>query len=167
MGVPNNDTFNLQDVCDEIYGNHVAGRNLSDCFTSAIAARFDPAYSGSKNSLLNFRNYHLPVIQATVNLVHINATTTKLDVSVTYVNTSFASITFKIRIQNITKASGWKVGVAHVVPAGTASVTYNETITFTASNVTGNSVSLALSSDNGTTWTATLINPGPYNLPFN
>ena len=31
--------------------------DLVDCFADAVASKFDPAYSGSKTQLLNFRNY--------------------------------------------------------------------------------------------------------------
>lgn len=54
MAVPNTDTFSLQDVVDEI--NPTTG-SLDDCFVDAIASSFNSTYSGSKNSLLNFRNY--------------------------------------------------------------------------------------------------------------
>lgn len=54
--VPNTTTFSLQDVCNEIYGQFTAGMNLNQCFTDATGT-FDPSYVGSKNSLLNFRNY--------------------------------------------------------------------------------------------------------------
>ena len=56
MSVPNTTTFTLLDVCVEI-GLTGSNRNLSQCFTSAVSAQFDPAYSGSKDNLLNFRNY--------------------------------------------------------------------------------------------------------------
>lgn len=60
--VPNTATFSLQDVCTAIYGSYSAGMNLSQCFTDATGT-FDPAYVGSKNSLLNFRNYsHVSVV---------------------------------------------------------------------------------------------------------
>lgn len=54
MSVPDTDTFTLQDVVDEV---NPTTNDLVDCFSDAIAGNFDPAYSGSKNSLLNFRNY--------------------------------------------------------------------------------------------------------------
>ena len=57
MSVPDNTTFNFQDVSTEIYGDVNAGRNLVSAFADAISWKFDPAYSGSKNSLYNFRNY--------------------------------------------------------------------------------------------------------------
>lgn len=57
MAVPNTDSFNLQNVTVEIYGDVSAGRNLISCFADANASGFDALYSGSKNSLLNFRNY--------------------------------------------------------------------------------------------------------------
>lgn len=56
MAIPNTTTFTLVNVCDEL--NLIgADRNLVKCFSSANPNYFDPAYSGSKNSLLNFRDY--------------------------------------------------------------------------------------------------------------
>jgi uncharacterized protein (TIGR02145 family) len=55
--VPNTNTFSLQDVANVLYGDVASGRNLLSCFADAIAAFFNPTYSGSKNSLLNFRDY--------------------------------------------------------------------------------------------------------------
>lgn len=54
MAVPNTNTFSLQDVVDEV---NPTTDDLVDCFADAVASKFDPAYSGSKNQLLNFRNY--------------------------------------------------------------------------------------------------------------
>ena len=54
MPVPNTDTFSLQDVVDEVVP-YVD--TLDDCFTDALAAKFDPRYEGDKDNLLNFRNY--------------------------------------------------------------------------------------------------------------
>jgi hypothetical protein len=54
MAVPNTNVFSLQDVENEIPG---AQGNLVNCFSSASANGFDPTYEGTKNSLLNFRNY--------------------------------------------------------------------------------------------------------------
>jgi hypothetical protein len=50
--VPNTSTFTLQDVI-----NVVGGTNLVSAFANATDARFDPSYKGSKDNLLNFRNY--------------------------------------------------------------------------------------------------------------
>ena len=65
--VPNTTTFTLWDVTNTIYGDHNSGRTLSGCFTSANSAYFDSNYSGSKNSLLNFRNYHTTSNCASIN----------------------------------------------------------------------------------------------------
>tara|TARA_R110000822_G_scaffold73853_19_gene177668 strand:- start:532 stop:972 length:441 start_codon:yes stop_codon:yes gene_type:complete len=54
MAVPNTTTFTLQNVVDEIAGTQTS---LIACFADADPAGFDPLYEGSKNSLLNFRNY--------------------------------------------------------------------------------------------------------------
>ena len=54
MGVPNTTTFELQDVVDEV---NPTTDDLVDCFADANANYFDSTYEGSKNQLLNFRNY--------------------------------------------------------------------------------------------------------------
>ena len=53
MGVPDTTTFTLQNVVDEIDNDD----NLVGCFNDANANYFDSSYEGSKNQLLNFRNY--------------------------------------------------------------------------------------------------------------
>jgi len=53
MGVPNTTTFTLQNVVDVIDNDD----NLVGCFNDAVASKFDSDYEGSKNQLLNFRNY--------------------------------------------------------------------------------------------------------------
>ena len=54
MGVPNTTTFTLQNVVDTI---NPTTDDLVDCFADAVANQFDSSFSGSKNELLNFRNY--------------------------------------------------------------------------------------------------------------
>ena len=54
MSVPDTDTFSQQNVVDEV---NPTTDDLVDCFSDAVAIKFDPAYEGSKNGLLNFRNY--------------------------------------------------------------------------------------------------------------
>ena len=54
MGVPDTNTFTLQNVVDEI---NPTTDDLVDCFNDATASYFDSSYEGSKNQLLNFRNY--------------------------------------------------------------------------------------------------------------
>ncbi len=53
MAVPNTTTFTMSDVQAAV-GDY---NNLSDLFKFADSAQFDPAYAGSKDNLLNFRNY--------------------------------------------------------------------------------------------------------------
>lgn len=52
QSVPNTTTFSLQDVV-----NVTGGTSLSAAFTNSVDAYFDVAYKGSKDNLLNFRNY--------------------------------------------------------------------------------------------------------------
>jgi hypothetical protein len=54
MAVPDTTTFTLQDVVTEV---NPTTDDLVDCFADAVSSKFDSNYSGSKNSLLNFRNY--------------------------------------------------------------------------------------------------------------
>jgi len=54
MAVPDTNTFTLQNVVTEV---NPTTDDLVDCFADAVASKFDSNYSGSKNSLLNFRNY--------------------------------------------------------------------------------------------------------------
>lgn len=54
MAVPNTNTFTLQNVKTELA---TSADDLVTFFSIADDAKFDPNYVGSKNSLLNFRNY--------------------------------------------------------------------------------------------------------------
>ena len=54
MAVPNTTTFDLQDVVDEV---NPTTDDLVACFAAANDNYFNPTYEGSKNSLLNFRDY--------------------------------------------------------------------------------------------------------------
>ena len=54
MGVPDTTTFTLQNVVDVV---NPTTDDLVDCFSDASALKFDTNYSGSKDQLLNFRNY--------------------------------------------------------------------------------------------------------------
>lgn len=65
--VPNTTTFSLQDVVDVVNPNGseevpTDKIDLKDCFAAAEDILFDSFYKGSKNSLLNFRNYGSCVI---------------------------------------------------------------------------------------------------------
>jgi hypothetical protein len=55
MGVPNTNTFSLQDVVDEI---NPTTDDLQDCINDANSADYDPNYyTAPATSLLEFRNY--------------------------------------------------------------------------------------------------------------
>lgn len=60
MAIPNTSSgWGLQDVVDEV---NPPTDDLQTCFELAWEDGFDPLYSGSKNALLNFRNYVSPYI---------------------------------------------------------------------------------------------------------
>ncbi len=54
MSVPNTNSFTLQNVVDTV---DPTTNDLVDSFADAVASKFDSTYEGSKNQLLNFRNY--------------------------------------------------------------------------------------------------------------
>ena len=70
MAVPDTTTFTLQDVVTEV---NPTTDDLVDCFADAVASKFDSNYSGSKNSLLNFRNYGA----VTITTFHLTVNTPK------------------------------------------------------------------------------------------
>lgn len=55
MAVPDTNSFSLDNVRVELGLSEPT--SLTACFSSANSSGFDSAYSGSKNSLYNFRNY--------------------------------------------------------------------------------------------------------------
>lgn len=58
MAVPNTTTFTLMDVRTEISnGGGGTATSLLDAFSRSNDSGFDINYKGSKNQLLNFRNY--------------------------------------------------------------------------------------------------------------
>jgi hypothetical protein len=73
MPVPNNYSFSLQDVVNEIPGGQTS---LQECFNEANSSSFDSAYQGSKNSLRNFRNYST-IQQVTVYSKYLGKNTTE------------------------------------------------------------------------------------------
>lgn len=54
MGVPNTSTFSMQYVKRVL---RAFNSSLTGLFKEADSTKFDPRYSGNKDSLLNFRNY--------------------------------------------------------------------------------------------------------------
>ena len=86
MSVPNNTTFNLQDVTTEIYGDTNSGRNLDDCFDDAALNKFDINFRGNLDRLLNFRNYG--VTPPSGNRSYDLENSTSNSITVQYINSS-------------------------------------------------------------------------------
>ena len=61
MAVPDTNTFSFIDVSRSVYDLRYGLRNLNQAFIDADDALFDLNYKGSKNNLLNFRNYNQSV----------------------------------------------------------------------------------------------------------
>tara|TARA_R110002124_G_C8646748_1_gene488848 strand:- start:62 stop:616 length:555 start_codon:yes stop_codon:yes gene_type:complete len=70
MGVPNTTTFSMQDVSSTVDPSKTQLTQLIEVANAQSPSLWDPAYSGSKNSLLNFRNYDAGVS----NLLTVTAT---------------------------------------------------------------------------------------------
>lgn len=85
--VPNTTTFSLQDVIDEV---NLTTDDLQDCFNDANASYFNPTYSGSKNSLLNFRDYG--VHNATLNTYSLASQVTECDTTINITDYSSADL---------------------------------------------------------------------------
>ncbi len=92
MGVPNTTTFDLQTVVNVV---NPTTDDLVDCFADAVANKFDSSYSGSKDELLNFRNYD----STTVNTLTVTTTSVGFPpVYLAYIqnqSTSTQNLTFK------------------------------------------------------------------------
>lgn len=80
MGVPNTNSFTLQNVVDVIDNDD----NLVGCFNDAVASKFDSNYSGSKNNLLNFRNYDSSSNTAFLGSVTASNNVCSLTMNITY-----------------------------------------------------------------------------------
>ena len=63
MAVPDSSTFDLQTVVNVV---NPTTDDLIDSFADAVASKFDSTYSGSKNQLLNFRNYDSTVVNTLI-----------------------------------------------------------------------------------------------------
>lgn len=92
MGVPNTTTFDLQTVVNVV---NPTTDDLVDSFADAVASKFDSTYSGSKDQLLNFRNYD----SATVNTLTVTTTSVGFPpISLAFIqnqSTTTQDITFK------------------------------------------------------------------------
>jgi hypothetical protein len=126
--VPNNTVFSLQDVKNVI--NVVS---LADMFTYSVDAYFDPAYKGSKNNLLNFRNYTEPFISCSPTSVifHYNVTV--------YYNSNICTVSYaKGTISSVTWATGThfsksNVGDVYTITcngSNTSGTNWTDTLTF-------------------------------------
>ena len=80
MGVPDTTTFTLQNVVDVVDNDD----NLVGVFNDAVASKFDPAYSGVKNNLLNFRNYDSSSNTSFLGSVASNINVCVLTMNITY-----------------------------------------------------------------------------------
>lgn len=57
MAVPDTTTFNMQDVANAVDPSKTSFTDLITVANNQSPSKWDPAYSGAKNALLNFRNY--------------------------------------------------------------------------------------------------------------
>jgi len=114
MPVPNTTTFTLADVVAEFGGGPTS---LSGCFAVAVDSHFNPSYKGSKNSLLNFRNYSrsnsVYIVQEAFPKFHFMSVTMATSCTVTvdyddgyvYTGTTSSNSTFEVIPEHIYSTS--------------------------------------------------------------
>lgn len=125
MAVPNTTTFTLQNVVDVV---NPTTDDLVDCFADAITNKFDSNYSGSKDSLLNFRNYGV---------------VTSNTLTVTTTSFSFPPIYFAFvgneSVTNQVVTFTWKyVSESGDIPPSVMYAGVNRSIGYTTPSITGN-----------------------------
>ncbi|QQV89714.1 hypothetical protein Calle1_16 [Cellulophaga phage Calle_1] len=86
MSVPNTTTFDLKDVTTEL--GLSSNSSLQECFSVSSANGFDSSYAGSKNGLLNFRNYSNVTTETTTRIVMSNTGTSTLSNACSVLTTS-------------------------------------------------------------------------------
>lgn len=161
MSVPNTNSFSFQDVTTEIYGDTTSGRNLSQAFTDATGV-FDPTYEGSKNNLLNFRNYvHIPNdIRLILHTVSVNTGSSQfIDYEFVIQNgTAYSNSNLRARITNTTRTDGtYGIVVVYLsISYANSSYTVTRSTRINVTNTVGDSFAVELSYDNGSTWTGTI-----------
>jgi len=125
MAVPDTTTFTLQNVVDEV---NPTTDDLVDCFSDAVSSNFDPAYSGSKDNLLNFRNYNSGqywLYNSATGTVAANMCGLPLNVNLYQYRPLLAAFNFNEPIYTDTSgtlasAGFWKVSVIYKYWNGTA-----------------------------------------------
>lgn len=106
----------------------------------------------------------------TTNVLHalyISSTNTSLDYYVTLSNNlSSTTINYKVRIQNVTRSSGWVESATLAVNGYTIDIYFNGTLAMGVTNVLGDTFGAELSDDNGSTWTADFVVATPTTLNY-
>lgn len=154
MAVPNTNTFSFQDVTMEIYGDTATGRNLSQAFTDATGT-LDQTYEGNHDRQTNFRNYsHIPnEIALYLDSMVISTPDYELNWSFEIWNGTVSDYNYVVRYQNITQGSSYYQLYSSTSYANTKSGVISGTVSTAISNYTGDSFSVELSIDGGSTWT--------------
>lgn len=116
MSVPNTNTFTLQNVTTEIYGDINSSRNLFSCFNNAELNKFDINYRGNLDRLSSFRNYGItPPLGNTSYELENGSATTK---SASYKNSSGGNVSISINAGDFVTICAQTGSVA--APAGVA-----------------------------------------------
>lgn len=158
MAVPNTTTFSFFDVCVEIYGYHTAGMNLPQAFTDAIGI-FDPAYVGSKNGLLCFRNYvHVPAdVRLILHFMTVNVNTTKLNWEFVVQNGTVSDCSASVRLKNVTQSSAWFTVHSSTISGNTRSGALSElTPTMGVTNAVGDTFAIEMDLNGANTYIGTI-----------
>jgi len=142
--VPNSSNFSFADVCLVLYGSSsTSGRNLNQCFTDSVDSKFDTNYKGSKNSLMNFRNYNyakpictISAVQTSSNLIHASSSVvvaSSIYVVLIYLDTSNIQQNYGVTIPAgantsntvTTPTTAHNVSVLNITPTSDSTYTYS------------------------------------------
>ena len=145
QSVPNTTTFSLQNVVDVV---NPTTDDLVDCFSDANATYFNATYEGSKNSLLNFRDYgphnSCPVIQSGSGFFSSTSTTITVNTPAVYSGDILVIILGQIGNTTITTPTGWTRNSVSASYSNTINGnTFHKLITSTTSASSVNIVSSA------------------------
>lgn len=126
----------LDEVLDEIYGNvDHTGKSLVDCITYANTnGGWNATYSGSKNSLLNFRGY------ASVSFITLSTTSTLAAWSPTSISSGSETLEWSVGGAVNIPVTVIDIPTFDFSPAGTKNILIENTFSLQTISVSGKSV---------------------------
>ena len=133
MAVPNTTNFTLIDVKNELGLGATTG--LVACFAAAVDEKFDTRYKGSKNNLLNFRNYRAANNTLSVSPASKSQTSAAFSFTITVTSNTEWAVSDNAAFTTFSPSSG--VGNGSISVSGTANGGFTRFSTITVVTTTG------------------------------